>query len=337
MTIKRFFALAFSLVVLFLAEAQSIVDNPVASSEAIVISGNARFTVLTPEMIRIEYSENARFEDRATFTVLNRKLEVPTFIKSEDDTFLYIETSNLKLKYRKGTDPRIVPASANNLKVVVSNHGVPSIWYPGKPDPQNLKGTCRTLDGLMGDSKRSEMENGLVSRSGWAVIDDAWTATRADGGSSYALVYNNEVGYSWWAPRADEHAMDTYLLGYGDNYKKAVSDYTKIAGKIPLPPDYVFGYWYSKYASYSEQDYRNIMADLKTNKIPTDVMILDMDWHWNGNDYSQSAGRGGWTGWSWNTNLLPDPKGLLADMHSQNFKTALNLSLIHISEPTRPY
>ena len=90
MTIKRFFALAFSLVVLFLAEAQSIVDNPVASSEAIVISGNARFTVLTPEMIRIEYSENARFEDRATFTVLNRKLEVPTFIKSEDDTFLYI-------------------------------------------------------------------------------------------------------------------------------------------------------------------------------------------------------------------------------------------------------
>lgn len=89
------------MVVLFLAEAQSIVDNPVAPSEAIVISGNARFTVLTPEMIRIEYSENARFEDRATFTVLNRKLDVPAFTKSEDDTFLYIETSNLKLKYRK--------------------------------------------------------------------------------------------------------------------------------------------------------------------------------------------------------------------------------------------
>ena len=88
MTIKRFFVLALALVVLFLAEAQSIVDNPVASSEAIVISGNARFTVLTPEMIRIEYSENVRFEDRATFTVLNRKLDVPAFTKSEDDTFL---------------------------------------------------------------------------------------------------------------------------------------------------------------------------------------------------------------------------------------------------------
>ena len=28
-------------------------------------------------------------------------------------------------------------------------------------------------------------------------------------------------------------------------------------------------------------------SDLKANKIPTDVMILDMDWHWNGNAYSQ--------------------------------------------------
>ncbi len=53
-------------------------------------------------------------------------------------------------------------------------------------------------------------------------------------------------------PVLDEHAMQYYLLGYGHNYKKAVVRLIlKIAGKIPLPPDYVFGYWYSKYASYS--------------------------------------------------------------------------------------
>ncbi len=60
---------------------------------------------------------------------------------------------------------------------------------------------------------------------------------------------STEVGYSWWADRADNHAMDTYFLGHGHNYKKAIADFTKIAGDIPLPPDYVFGYWYSKYAS----------------------------------------------------------------------------------------
>lgn len=322
---KNLISLAFLTCSVFASATASISNDPVAASSAMVKSGNVRFTVLTPEMIRIEYSATGKFEDQATFAIVNRKLDVPQFTKSEDDTYLYITTSNLKLKYRKGTDPRTIPASPANLTVTVNNGGTQSVWYPGKPDPLNLKGTCRTLDGLMGESKRSEMENGLVSRSGWAVIDDSWSTTRADGGRSYALVPDSDMGYNWWGERADRYAMDTYVLGYGKNYKKAIADFTKIAGSIPLPPDYVFGYWYSKYASYSANDYRNIMKDLKDNKIPTDVMILDMDWHWNGNGYSQSGGRGGWTGWSWNTNLIPNPVQLLSEMHNQHFKTALNL------------
>ena len=305
--------------------AHTATPDPVANANAVVTCGNARFTVLTPEMIRIEYSETAQFEDRATFTIVNRNLDVPSYMKTDDGTYLYITTERLSLKYRKGSDPRTVPASPDNLSVTIDNNGTPAYWYPGKPDPLNLKGTCRTLDGLMGDSKRSEMEKGVVSRSGWAVVDDSWSAVRSDGGRSYALVPNDDMGYPWWDNRADAHAMDVYLLGYGSNYRKAVSDYTKIAGRIPLPPDYVFGYWYSKYASYSADDYRQIMSDLKNNNIPTDVMILDMDWHWNGNAASMSEGRGGWTGWSWNTNLIPDPEGLLAEMHGNKFRTALNL------------
>ena len=247
--IKRALSLlAVNAMVLTAALAQTA-NNPKADENAIVTCGNARFTVLTPQMIRIEYSNKALFEDRATFTVVNRKLAVPQYTKKEDDNYLYITTSALELKYRKGSDPRTVPASSTNLSVVVKNQTGKTTWYPGKPDPLNLKGTCRTLDGLMGDGKRSEMEDGLVSRSGWAVIDDAWSTPRSDGGRSYALVPDATVGYDWWATRADNHAMDTYLLGYGNNYKQAISDYTKIAGQIPLPPNYVFGYWYSKYAS----------------------------------------------------------------------------------------
>lgn len=52
-------------------------NNPKADEKAIVTCGNARFTVLTPQMIRIEYSAKVAFEDRATFTVVNRKLTVP--------------------------------------------------------------------------------------------------------------------------------------------------------------------------------------------------------------------------------------------------------------------
>lgn len=300
--------------------------NPAAPSEAVVESGNARFTVLTPEMIRIEYSDSAVFEDRATFAIVNRDLgTVPDFKKWEDDEFLHITTDNLSLKYRKGSHPLIEPASGANLSITMTMDGQPVEWYPGKEDPLNLKGTTRTLDRSNGDNMRKEMENGLISRSGWAVIDDSWSNTRPDGSRSFALEPNIEMGYDWLAPRKDEKALDLYFLGYGKNYKQAISDFTKIAGKIPLPPDYVFGYWYSKYDDYSSDDFRQIMKDIEDNDIPADVMILDMDWHWNGNRESQSEGIGGWTGWSWNTNLIPDAKGLLQEMHDKGFRTALNL------------
>lgn len=301
-------------------------DNPLARPEAVVTSGNARFTILTPEMIRIEYSDRGVFEDRATFTVQNREMEcVPAFTTKEDQDFLYIVTDSLRLRYRKGTDPRTSPSSPSNLSITLRPSGKEEIWYPGKQDPLNLKGTCRTLDSSNGDNKRSELENGLISRSGWAVIDDSWSATRPDGSRSFALEPNALTGYGWWAERHDPAALDLYFLGYGHDYKEALSDYTAIAGKIPLPPDYVFGYWYSRYASYSDEDYRKIMADLDTNDIPTDVLILDMDWHWNGNADCESEGRGGWTGWSWNTNLIPEPEKLLGDIHGNGLRAALNL------------
>lgn len=303
-----------------------VAESPVAKNEATVIAGNTRFTILTPELIRIEYSDVGVFEDRATFTIQNREMEdVVEFQKTEDDDFLYLETDCLSLKYRKGTNPKTLPASSKNLTISVKNGDKTEVWYPGKPDPLNLKGTCRTLDGSNGDNKRVELENGLISRSGWSVIDDSWTAVRPDGSRSFALVPDSVVGYDWWTVRKDPYAMDMYFLGYGKNYKKAISDYTKIAGKIPLPPAYVFGYWYSKYASYSAEDYRQIMSDLADNEIPADVMILDMDWHWNGDSASHSDGIGGWTGWSWNTNLIPEPEKLLSDMHDRGFHISLNL------------
>ena len=301
-------------------------QNPVARKEAIVKSGNVRFTVLTPEMIRIEHSDLGEFEDRATFAVQNREMDVvPPFTKKEDKEFLYIETDKLRLKYRKGTNPLTVPASPDNLSITMSHNGQSVVWYPGKPDPLNLKGTCRTLDGSNGDNKRSELEDGLISRSGWAVIDDSWAAVRPDGSRSFALSPDQEVGYDWWRERKDPGASDLYFMGYGSDYKKALADFTKVAGKIPLPPDYVFGYWYSRYASYSDDDYRQIMSELAENDIPTDVMILDMDWHWNGDANCLSAGRGGWTGWSWNTNLIHDPVRLLHDIHDNKLRLALNL------------
>lgn len=298
-------------------------SGPKASPDAVVQDGCARFTVLRPEMIRIEYSPKGVFEDNATFTVVNRQLPVPKYSKADDGEYVTITTDALSLRYRKGSNPLSEPASPANLSVTMSVDGNPVVWYPGLKDPQNLKGTYRTLDGNNGDDYRSRLEDGLISRSGWAVINDSPSFERADGSRSLALVPDSG-GIDWAAPRADADALDLYFLGYGHNYKKALYDFTLIAGKIPLPPDYVLGYWYSKYDNYSADDFRNIVKSMRDNDINADVLILDMDWHWNG-EQEVSGGRGGWTGWSWNTNLIPDPEGLLADIHKGGLRAALNL------------
>ena len=312
-------------------------QNPLARPEAVVTDGNARFTVLTPEIIRIEYSPEGKFEDKATFVVVNRDLPVPEFTTNVADGFLTLKTADLELRYRQGTDPLTDPASPDNLTITMHLNGEPVVWYPGLADSLNLKGTCRTLDRCNGDSNRRFLEDGLVSRSGWAVINDSPSAPRSylSGGrrqsdtltpdGSHSLAFDSDAdGVEWVAPRADDKALDLYFMGYGHNYKKALQDFTLISGKIPLPPDYVFGYWYSRYSPYTSDDYRDIMKSLADNGIKTDVMILDMDWHWNGHP-TISDGKGGWTGWSWNTNLIPDPEGLLTDIHNNGLKASLNL------------
>ena len=56
--------------------------DPVADPRAVVTTGHARFTVLTPQLIRMEWAADGKFEDHASFVFLNRRLPVPKFEKN---------------------------------------------------------------------------------------------------------------------------------------------------------------------------------------------------------------------------------------------------------------
>lgn len=311
------------LLVLFLGIFLSLIplnaaNNPVANPSAIVTSGNMRFTVLTPEIIRIEWSDQKIFEDRASFTVINRNLPVPQFTAKEENGFLLITTEKLQLRYRIGSHPVNTDICNPNLEISLDVNGETIYWFPGKKDPYNLKGTTRTLDNAEGNVK-AWLEDGLISRSGWAVIDEK--QPRKDG--SLSLMFDGSEGVDWVAQRKDKLSLDWYFMGYGHDYKKALSDFTKIAGKIPMPPMYAFGYWYSKYQRYTEQDFKNIFAEIRSNNIPLDVMVVDMDWHLNGK--TGSTANTEWTGWTWNNELFPNPANFIQWLHDNNLKTTLNL------------
>lgn len=287
--------------------------DPMPNPEAVVESGRARFTVLTPEMIRIQYSLRKKFEERATFAVVNRKLPVPEFTTEEIDGYLYIRTAKLELKYKVGSTISPTSYSPTNLSITFDLNGRKTMWYPGKDNALNLRGTTRTLDGDIGDTHRNSLELGVVSRDGWAIIDESPSAVRGDGSKTYA--FDGEIdGLQWFDSLVDNSAYDWYFMAYGHEYKKAIGDYVKISGRQPLPPLYMFGYWYSKYQRYTQTQFQALVREMENNGVSHDVMIFDMDWH-----------KPGWTGWTWDTSIIPNPKNLINYMHNHNLKVGLNL------------
>ena len=295
-------------------------NNPVADPDAQVVAGNARFTILTDRLIRMEWSPSGTFEDHATLAVINRRLPVPAFTVTRSGEGVRIRTAQVEIIYRGGA------FDASTLSATFRMGGKKVTWHPGLPDTGNLMGTTRTLDGCRGFDRinfNDPMETGILSRDGWAIVDES---------GRHLLVQNDSDWGEWVASRPENGGRDLYLFAYGHDYKAALADFTRIAGKIPLPPKFVFGYWWSRYWDYSDEEFLALGREFRERRLPIDVMVIDMDWHhtWprtgkrlQGRDeFNEEVG---WTGYSWNRDQFNDPEGFLAEVHDMHFKTALNL------------
>ncbi|HQT92460.1 MAG TPA: glycosyl hydrolase family 31, partial [Candidatus Kryptobacter bacterium] len=138
-------------------------DNPVADPKATVIEGSARFTILTPGLVRMEWSQDGKFIDSPSLVFINRRLPVPVYRTSTDGGWLVIQTNRLTLRYKKGSGE----FNSGNLLISFTVGGQTVVWYPGEKDTANLYGTIRTLDGVKGPIA---LAPGLLSRSGWALV-----------------------------------------------------------------------------------------------------------------------------------------------------------------------
>ncbi len=288
-------------------------DHPVADPKAIVISGQARFTVLTPQLIRMEWAADGKFEDHASLVFITRQLPVPKYVVSAQDDWLTIRTDKVTLKYRK-TSGRF---TESNLSASFILNGNNVEWHPGMENKGNLLGTTRTLDGVKGSD--TKLETGLVSRDGWVLVDD----------SSRPLFDNSE--WPWVMERPAVERQDWYLFAYGHDYKRALYDFTLVAGKIPLPPRFAFGTWWSRYWAYTDQELKELVNQFNEHDVPLDVLVVDMDWHqtlnlrWKTAPKDQSGHTLGWTGYTWNNTLFPDPTEFLSWVHQHGLKATLNL------------
>jgi alpha-glucosidase len=291
--------------------------DPKADPRACVVSGDVRFTVLTPSLIRMEYEPGAKFEDRATYAFINRKLPVPKYSILHNGGWLDIRTSEIQLRYKEGSGK----FTSETLAVTVLHVGAqnnPVTWHPGTADTGNLMGTVRTLDQADG---AIPLEPGIVSREGWAIVDDTTrTLLTTDGHKPGDPL----ADWPWAAERPqDPERQDLYFFGYGHDYQRALLDFTNVAGKVPMPPRWAFGAWWSRYWAYTDQGLKDLVDEFREHGVPLDVLVVDMDWHLDG-----------WTGYTWNKEYFPDPEGFLKWAHDEGLQVTLNL---HPADGVRPH
>lgn len=270
-----------------------------AEDAAIIQGEKYRFTVLTEEMIRLEYCEDGQFEDRATQCVIDRKFKVPEYQVIENEESLEIITDKIHLVYNKQkfTDYGLSVQVRGNISVYHS------IWHFGE-EATDLRGTARTLDEADG---AIELEHGIISRFGYGILDD-----------SRSLVITED---GWVEPRKED-CIDIYFLGYGHEYEHCLKDYYHLTGKTPLLPRYALGNWWSRFYRYSDQEYKALMTRFEKEEIPFSVSVIDMDWHLVDIDPKYGSG---WTGYTWNKELFPDPKEFMTWLHDHGLKVTLNV------------
>ncbi|MBO1363662.1 DUF5110 domain-containing protein [Prevotella sp. A2931] len=268
---------------------------------------NARISLVTDGVARLEYSPQGRFVDDSSFVAVNRNYRLVAFKVKKSGRQVTVSTTRMTIRYTAGTgrftDRNLTITSARNA-------AVPFRWHPGMKDDQNLLGTYRTLDGYDGNLRHGKpmpIENGLLSRNGWTVVDDS---------ESYLFDHSE---WPWLAKRPDGDAQDLYFMAYGHDYKKALKDFTAFAGQVPLPPRYAFGYWWSRYWSYSDHELRQLVDRFHTYNIPLDVLVIDMDWHYT------EPGKGGWTGYTFNRRLFPAPDKFLRWLKNEQLQITFNL------------
>ena len=286
--------------------------SPVAAEGQSFVRGGVRFTVITPCLLRVEVQKEGHFCDEATQSVWFRdfdaaKYEIKDFageieIKTTKANYLYSlkEKKMLRIKLRDG---RVVTDYKSG----------------------NLKGTCRTLDITAGIIT---LTDGVCSKNGVALLDDSDTLVMKNDGTIL--------------PR-DNKESDIYYFAYGYDYIGATTDLYKLTGKVPLIPRYALSNWWSRYKAYTQEEYLTLMDRFKEEEIPITVATVDMDWHWvnikekfgkdshkvyphrNFMEYVYDVWSTGWTGYSFNTDLFPDPEGFLKKLKDDGYHTTFNI------------
>jgi alpha-glucosidase len=137
-----------------------------------------------------------------------------------------------------------------------------------------------------------------------------------EGGASYGLFFDNSwrVGFDFGHRdaaaieiSAPDGPIDYYVIA-GPSMRDVVRRYTDVTGKPPVPPLWALGYQQSRWGYKNDADVRGIAARLRSDRIPADVIWMDIDYQDRDRPFTV------------NTKAFPNLKKLNSDMGAKGIR-----------------
>ncbi len=154
--------------------------------------------------------------------------------------------------------------------------------------------------------------NGL--RSYGIFLDNTWR-TWFDFGKQIRDIY---------AFGAEGGPLDYYFV-YGPTPKQVLEGYAYLTGKPPLPPLWALAFQQSRYSYTPESKLRDIATRLRNDRIPSDVLYLDIDYQDRNRPFTVDP------------KTFPNFPGLVSDLRKQHFHL-VNITDLHIAHaPNQGY
>ncbi|MBN1412162.1 MAG: glycoside hydrolase family 31 protein [Spirochaetales bacterium] len=282
-----------------------------------------RLSFLTPSLFRVRFSRNNNYSRDDSYAVIAREDQKVNYSVADEKGKIILTTSEISLEIEKNAFRIAVYKDGapvceddktgiawNDTWITVSKRkkdGARFYGFGEKTGPLNKAGTAMT--------------NWNTDAYGyWEKTDPIYISVpffiETGGAVPYGIFFDNtyqaffDMGkdddrrYSFGAVNGE---MDYYFI-YGQTVKKIISEYTRLTGRINLPPKWALGYQQCRYSYYPASRVNEIADNFRVRRIPCDAIYLDIDF--------MDANRS----FTWNKSYFPDVKNFLANLENRGFK-----------------
>lgn len=299
-----------------------------------------RVTALTDEILRIRIGRDGRLPEDASWAVLPamraRHVAVSTIPNGFATRALRVTVNPITLKLTV-TDRSGKPIVADTDDPISLN-GAAFTLRKQLPPGEHIYGLGDKTGGTLDRRSKSYADwntdaYGFDSSTDPIYKSIPFFVSTGGPGGSYGILLDN----TWRTFFDFAHAtpniltmggpggpIDYYVIA-GPSLRDVVRRYTDLTGKAPLPPKWALGYQQSRYSYMSSEEVGQIAATLRRDRIPTDVIWLDIDYQDRNRPFTV------------NKQTFPNLKGLAGELGSEGINL-VTITDLHIADaPNQGY